>query len=249
MKTSVKLGLGLMVVLVMYYVAWGFIGWSLSKDTAVVDVWTPPTIQQMADATVIVIIDKGPCANPACPRDHKGHGSGVLVGQGQVLTAWHLYRDTPVASFVLYQGTEYPVTKVLLDPDSDLAMLYVDLPEHAVVEISLEDPPLGADVILIGSPGHKLIGQRVVKGNISNLYPEDLLKALSGAEPGSQERLRRWSRVVATTCYSGHGNSGGPVFYNGKVVGIFVGVPFMNHNTLLAYAYTVYVPVYEFNTE
>lgn len=210
------------------------------------EAWMPPTIQQMADCTVTVINELS-CTNPNCTKEvHERWGSGVLVGDGLVLTARHLFRhETIINSYVLYQGERYLVTEILPDPDSDLALLAVeDMPAHPVAEIDLSDPPLGADVVMIGTPAHIRIGQRVVKGNVSNLHAEDLMLEVI---PEGQPQREQWSRIVATTCFTVHGNSGGPVFYNGKVVGIFVGFPLVR--TTLAYTYSVYVPVYELNTE
>jgi len=136
------------------------------------------------------------------------------------------------------------VSNILSDPDSDLAVLCVDnMPEHPIAEIDMNDPPLGADVIMIGTPSHKLMGQRVVKGNISNLDVSELLEEVFKDVP---DLLEAWSRVVMTTCMTVHGNSGGPVFYQGKVVGIFVGFPLVRNT--IAYNFTAYVPVYELDT-
>lgn len=204
------------------------------------DIWIPPTIQQMADATVTILVHPHTRGDPR-------FGSGVFVSQDTVLTAWHLFNtEEEINVTIIYNGVEYPAAKILLDTDSDLAILYLDnIPEHPSMEISMEgDPPLGADIIMIGSPAHKNIGQRVVKGNISNLYVEDLISEVCSNDP---ELLSRWSRIVATTCTTAYGNSGGPIIYKGKVIGIFVGFPLINIDRNIAYSFTVYVPVYELN--
>jgi S1-C subfamily serine protease len=208
-----------------------------------------PDIQRMADTAVTVLI-KVPCQNPNCSVPfHTGVGSGVLVGQGNVLTAWHLFDDQPEGTeyFVKYNDIEYPVAPedILLDPDSDLALVSVSLPTHPYAEMSLEDPPLGADIVMIGTPGPPAMSGYVVKGNICHVHAE---KVMDVYLKDSAVYQLRWSRLVGTTAFTVHGNSGGPVFYKGKVVGIFVGFPLIEHRFFRT-NYTVYVPVYEFNTE
>ncbi|MCP4994043.1 MAG: trypsin-like peptidase domain-containing protein [Gammaproteobacteria bacterium] len=249
LKQSVKPALVLLVVLTLYCSSFWFMGAVLNTDTpANTQVWVPPTIQQMADTTVTILIDQ-PCPNPDCgdPLHGKGHGSGVLVGPGQILTAAHLilnkHPDTVYS--IRYQAVAYPVDFITEDPDSDLAVFFCDtLPDHPVAELSMLDPPLGADVYLIGSPVKRFMHGRVVKGNVSCLHREAIL---GDPHMGYPEWAKaRWGRIVGMALHTAHGNSGGPVFYNGKVVGIFVGFPLVRDHRI-GYQFSVYVPVYELN--
>jgi len=249
MNNVLKFTLVLACIVSIYCGAWSFIGWSVSSE-AQVEVM-PPTIQDLADTTVTILIEF-PCKHqpPCCDRfKHMGFGSGVFISHGSFMTARHLFEDKPDGTkySALYKGNEYFINEehcVWLDPDSDLAM--VDLygvPPHPIAETMDGDPPLGGDVVMIGTPAYLSMAGYVTKGNICHVHAEKVIAGLPNFN--DPELAEIWDRVVGTTCFTVHGNSGGPVFYQGKLAGIFVGFPDLrkfNKN------YSIYVPIYEFGT-
>ena len=127
-----------------------------------------------------------------------GLGSGVVIAEGQVLTAAHnLRRDEPTV--VLPDGSRETAEVVGVDPDLGLAVLSVatgDAP--AVTWESADEPGIGSAVVALANPGGR--GLRATLGFVS-------------AEPRSFRgpRGRRVRGAIEHTAPLPRGSSGGPL--------------------------------------
>jgi S1-C subfamily serine protease len=142
--------------------------------------------------------------------DH-GTGSGVVIGPGQVLTGAHVVAD---GTFLQVQKVEDPdkmVARVAaINHDADLALLEVDDPRlmEGVEPEALGDMPRLRDrVSVVGFPvGGEEIS--ITEGVVSRI------------EVQRYSHSERSLLAVTVDAAINEGNSGGPVYRDGKVVGI-----------------------------
>jgi serine protease Do len=137
-----------------------------------------------------------------------GLGSGVVIAEGQVLTAAHnLRRDEQTV--VLPDGSRETAEVVGVDPDLGLAVLSVatgDAP--AVTWESADEPGIGSAVVALANPGGR--GLRATLGFVS-------------AEPRSFRgpRGRRVRGAIEHTAPLPRGSSGGPLVDSaGNLLGV-----------------------------
>lgn len=136
-----------------------------------------------------------------------GMGSGVIIGQGLVLTNNHVVEDAEKITIDLSDGRRLPVTDVKTDPQTDLAVLRFESDEQLpVARLGDSDKlDIGDWVIAVGNPFE--LEQTVSAGIIS-------------AKGRSLDSVRR-ARFLQTDAAINPGNSGGPlVNLAGEVVGI-----------------------------
>jgi serine protease DegS len=120
-------------------------------------------------------------------------GSGVIMrGDGYILTNYHVINGAEKILCMLYDGRTAPVTLIGTDPDTDLAVLRIDLDD--LQQIALGQPgqaKIGDVVLAIGNPHG--IGQTVTQGIISatgrnglgiNTF-ENFLQTDAGISPGN----------------------------------------------------------------
>lgn len=151
----------------------------------------------------------------ACPwqseAPDKGTGSGVVIGEGKVLTGAHVVAN---ATFLQVQKVSEPnkmVARVVaICHDCDLALLEVDSPDFMegveAAEIG-ELPSLRDRVSVIGYPvGGEEIS--ITEGVVSRI------------EVQRYSHSERQLLAVTVDAAINDGNSGGPVYRKGKVVGI-----------------------------
>ena len=136
-----------------------------------------------------------------------GLGSGVIVApEGYVLTNHHVVKGADSIEVRLADGRQATATLVGVDPDTDLAVLKLELPALPVV--SLGDAAalrVGDPVLAIGNPFN--VGQTVTAGIVSAL----------GRTPG----LSTYENFIQTDAAINPGNSGGAlVDAEGHLVGI-----------------------------
>jgi len=138
-------------------------------------------------------------------------GSGVVIGRGRILTGAHVVAN---ATFLQVQKPSDPnkvVAKILaISHDRDLALLQVDDPAFTrgirAAEIG-ELPRLRDEVSVVGYPvgGDEL---SITEGVVSRI------------EVQRYEHSQRYLLAVTVDAAINEGNSGGPVFCRGKVVGV-----------------------------
>lgn len=135
-----------------------------------------------------------------------GSGSGFFVRQGgYILTNNHVIVDATQITVTVDGGESYPATLLGRDMAHDMAVLKIELEDHAVVEFAkVSDDNLGQDVVAFGFPlGSETLN--VTRGVISSLLVDE----------------GRGSNWVQTDAAVNPGNSGGPLITTtGKVIGV-----------------------------
>lgn len=151
-----------------------------------------------------------------------GSGSGFVIDQnGHIVTNFHVVDSAQEIVVNFYDGTITRAEIVGLDPDSDLAVIKVDLPVerlHPVQMGSSDQLVVGQTVLAIGSP----FGERwtLTSGIVSALD-----RTIQGLNQYSTERGISSSysigSVIQTDAAINPGNSGGPLInLQGQVVGV-----------------------------
>ena len=137
-----------------------------------------------------------------------GIGSGVIVSpQGYVLTNHHVIEGAQEVWVQLADGRQTAARVVGTDPDTDIAVLRVDLPRLPVVALGETSRlRVGDAVLAIGNPFN--VGQTVTAGIVSALGR-------------SQLGLSTFENFIQTDAAINPGNSGGAlVDIRGALVGI-----------------------------
>jgi len=132
--------------------------------------------------------------------NESGHGSGAMVDVNCVLTAKHVADHMPLKIKTL-DGTEYDVTSVKLDPDSDLAMLFID-GKFVATPLLLDPAPLhvGDYITLIGSPDDVIFIDCILPGHVVK----------TGVDITDMNEFN----LVIYDAHADPGTSGGPVLDN-----------------------------------
>lgn len=152
-----------------------------------------PPIEPLLRSTVVVAMDYG-------------QGSGMIIGNGLVLTAYHVVRGWVQPSVRFFDGQSRAGNVIWSEPERDLALVKVDVPKgYPAAPLHCEETIDGQKVIAVG---HPLRSEWVA---VSGRLPKDL----------SYDR----NRYVSLGVPIGRGASGGPVFnHYGKVVGITLAI-------------------------
>jgi serine protease DegS len=135
-------------------------------------------------------------------------GSGVVIGaDGYVITNYHVIDGIKAIDVVLTDGRVARARLVGTDPDTDLALLVIDLDDLPSIRLGRSDTLQVGDVVLaIGNPFS--IGQTVTQGIVS------------GTRRG-QLGLSDFENFIQTDAAINLGNSGGAlVNAGGELVGI-----------------------------
>ncbi len=133
-------------------------------------------------------------------------GSGVIVStQGHILTNHHVVADAPVILVELRDGRRAIARRVGSDPESDLAVLQVEMPNLPVMPIAQTPSQIGDSVLAIGNPFG--VGQSVTKGILS--------------ATGRIAGLATFEDFIQTDAAINPGNSGGALTnIYGELIGI-----------------------------
>src|SRR5436309_3814857 len=137
-----------------------------------------------------------------------GLGSGVVIGEGRVLSNAHtLRRDEPTVVFA--DGRREGATILASDRDLDLAVLDVDTGDAPAVEWGDPgEPALGAPVLALANPGGR--GLRVTLGFVS-----------AAGHSFRGPRGRRVAGAIEHTAPLPRGSAGGPlVDTDGALIGL-----------------------------
>jgi S1-C subfamily serine protease len=135
----------------------------------------------------------------------KGHGTGAIIGPNQVLTAYHVVADAPVA-VKFFDGPSVGGAIRWYDEGLDLALLDVAVPAHyPMTELACSNLRVGQHLVVVGHP----MRERWVAAG--GRLPT--LTNLGGAN------------LVPLGFEIGLGTSGGPVFDDtGRVAGVALAI-------------------------
>jgi serine protease DegQ len=138
----------------------------------------------------------------------RGVGSGVIVSaQGYLLTNNHVVEGASEIEIGLNDGREAKARLIGTDPDTDVAVLKIDLDKLPSITLgNVEALQVGDQVLAIGNPFN--VGQTVTAGIVSALGRNQL-------------GLSTFENFIQTDAPINPGNSGGAlVDVNGQMVGI-----------------------------
>lgn len=151
---------------------------------------------------------------PSEPFQQTGEGSGFVVDtQGHIVTNNHVVADTSELRVTFFDGTTVPATIVGTDPDSDLAVIKVDVPAESLRPI------------IWGDSDQVRVGQRAVAiGNpfgYENTLTSGIISGLSRSLPSTNDPHYRIPEIIQTDAAINPGNSGGPLLNSqGEVIGV-----------------------------
>ncbi len=141
-------------------------------------------------------------------QQQTGLGSGVIMSpQGYVLTNNHVVEGADEIEVVLTDSRRAPATVIGTDPESDLAVLKIDLEKLPVIVLGNSDHlQVGDRVLAIGNPFG--VGQTVTSGIVSALGRNQL-------------GINTFENFIQTDAAINPGNSGGAlVDIDGNLMGI-----------------------------
>lgn len=142
------------------------------------------------------------------PRFSDGLGSGVIVdADGHIITNHHVIQNSAQIRVQLADGREAAAAVVGRDPDTDLAVLRIALPDLPVMRLGRSDRVAVGDVVLaIGNPLG--LSQTVTAGIVSATGRADL-------------GVATFEEFIQTDAAINDGNSGGAlVNTSGELIGI-----------------------------
>jgi len=143
-------------------------------------------------------------------RVQRGLGSGVVVSdEGYILTNNHVIADTDEIRVRLFNGNEVDAELVGTDPQTDIAVLQIDVDNPPALELGNSDnAKVGSFVLAIGSPLSEDLAHTVSFGIVS-------------ARGRSLTNLTQYGDYIQTDAAINPGNSGGALIdVNGQLIGI-----------------------------
>jgi 2-alkenal reductase len=153
--------------------------------------------------------------SPEGPQEfyRRGAGSGfVWDDEGYIVTNFHVVEDAEKVEVAFIDGAVVLAEVVGTDPDSDLAVLKVDLPPERLHPVQLSDPEgifVGKRAIAIGNP----FGQEWT-------LTTGVVSALGRTMPSGTSQFSI-PEMIQTDAAINPGNSGGPLLdREGRVIGV-----------------------------
>jgi 2-alkenal reductase len=147
-----------------------------------------------------------------------GQGSGFVIdNQGHILTNYHVVENMVDFEVIFSDGYRAVGELIGIDPDSDIAVLKVTVPERELKPLALgssAEVRVGQSVVAIGNPyglsGTMTVGIVSARGR--------LLDAIRSSSSGSNFSS---ADLIQTDAAINPGNSGGPLLnLQGEVIGI-----------------------------
>ncbi len=178
---------------------------------AVVSIQALQFVQDKPKNTGDLLLDR--FLSPSSPHAPKvktsiSNGSGVILdARGYILTNYHVIADADVVRISLHDGRETIASLIGNDPETDLAVLKINIGELPQVKIAdIRQLQIGDVALAIGYPFR--IGQTVTQGIIS-------------ATGRTQVSGNTYENFLQTDAAINPGNSGGAlVNVNGEIIGI-----------------------------
>ncbi len=164
-----------------------------------------PSVVNITARTVTMSFFFGPIPN-------EGSGSGFILDQeGHIVTNYHVVEGAESIEVTLSDETTVPAELLGVDPANDLAVLRIELPDHALTPVLLGDSEnlrVGQRAIAIGNPFG--LERTLTTGVISAL-----------GRPLQIDDENVIFNVIQTDAAINPGNSGGPLLNSrGEVIGV-----------------------------
>ena len=178
---------------------------------AVVNIFTTQTVKQLnhplLNDPVFREFFGNQLPNQTEQKNENSLGSGVIVrADGYILTNNHVIAQADQIVVALYDGRRAEAKVVGTDPDTDLAVIKIDLDKLPVLPFKLSGNEVGDVVLAIGNPFG--VGQTVTQGIISATGRSDL-------------GINTYEDFIQTDAAINPGNSGGALIdVAGNLVGI-----------------------------
>lgn len=153
------------------------------------------TLSNLSSSSVVTVL-----------RPDGGHGSGFIISEsGYILTNYHVAETYAKLDVTFNSGLKLKATTIRKDKARDVALLKIDVEGLTPIPINPNDPELGSNVTVVGTPASVSLGQSISKGVVSGI------------------RIIDGSRYFQTDASVNPGNSGGPVLNESlEVIGIVV---------------------------
>ncbi|HEX5055511.1 MAG TPA: trypsin-like peptidase domain-containing protein [Gammaproteobacteria bacterium] len=145
---------------------------------------------------------------PQRSRKQTGLGSGVIfTDNGYIITNYHVVKSAEDIRVSLYDGRDFPARFIGADPETDIAILHIDMHDLNAIRLGDSNRLRVGDVVLaIGNPFG--VGQTVTMGIVSATGRDHL-------------GLNTFENFIQTDAAINPGNSGGAlVNATGELVGI-----------------------------
>jgi S1-C subfamily serine protease len=151
-------------------------------------------------------------------QEGEGSGSGsVIDNEGHILTNYHVIDGAQKLSVRFSGDKSYPAKYVGGDPDTDLAVIQVEMPRDQLTVVPLGDSDrltVGQKVLAIGNPFG--LDRTLTTGVISGLQRPIRTRPRQGDPNG-----RPIEGAIQTDASINPGNSGGPLLdSHGRMIGI-----------------------------
>jgi S1-C subfamily serine protease len=152
-------------------------------------------------------------ANLSNPFPAQGQGSGFVVdSEGHIVTNNHVIQEAQKVEVTFFDGTTVEAKVVGFDPDSDLAVIKVNVPAESLRPI------------VWGDSDEVRVGQRAVAiGNpfgLAGTLTTGIVSALGRSLP-TETGTFRIPEIIQTDAAINPGNSGGPLLNShGEVIGV-----------------------------
>ncbi|MSP13407.1 MAG: PDZ domain-containing protein [Chloroflexi bacterium] len=152
------------------------------------------------------------------PPQVQGLGSGFVWDQaGNIVTNNHVVANAVSIIVTFADGTSVPATLVGADPDTDLAVVKVDMPAAALQPVQMGDSTIvkvGQLAIAIGNP----FGEQ---GTMTTGIISALSRAVSTSSASQQGPTYTVADLIQTDAPINPGNSGGVLLNaDGRVIGV-----------------------------
>lgn len=121
---------------------------------SVVNIYTAKLVDTPARVSPDSFFNGRESTQPRQQRIERSLGSGVIVSdEGHILTNNHVIVDADAIQVMLHDGRSTSANVIGTDPATDLAVLKIELPELAAIELGDSDSIRVGDVVLaIGNP-------------------------------------------------------------------------------------------------
>jgi len=162
---------------------------------------------------IVITVDNGNSTAATSLFPTQGQGSGFVVdAAGHIVTNNHVIADANKIEVTFFDGTTVDAEFVGADPDSDIAVIQVDVPAESLRPITWGD----SDTVRVGQ-------RAVAIGNpfgLAGTLTSGIISALGRSLP-TENGAFRIPEIIQTDAAINPGNSGGPLLNSeGRVIGV-----------------------------